>query len=142
MFTEQLKERDSIAGTPIHPASLNGAQNSGTVDMSKFNRVQFMGGVGTLGTNATIDARLEESDNSNGASGVNITGASITQINAANKHFTIEVRADQLSKRYVRCVVTVGVAASVITCYPIGTAARNKPATSNDDASVNERKVT
>lgn len=141
MFTEQIKERDSFAGTPVFPASVNGANNTGTVDMSKFHRVFFLGSVGTLGGSATVDCKLQETNEVGGGNATDITNAAITQINTANSKFTLEIRADQVTKRYVRGVLTIGTAASVACLFPIGTVARYKPANGNDVDSANTQRV-
>lgn len=126
MFTEKLSERDAMASSGIFPASTNGVTTTTGIDMSKYHRAQFIGAVGTLGSSATIAARLVESDNSNMVGNTNISGASITTINTANRGFTLEVRADQMTKRYCGLVLTIDVA-SVVAVFPIGTVARHKP---------------
>jgi hypothetical protein len=129
MMTEKLAERDAIAGTGIVPASTNGAAYTGTVDMSKYNRVQFIGLCGTLGGSGTVDAGLYQSNNSNGATNTSVAGTNIAQITVNNSTFRIEVRADQLTARYVLCKVTVGTLASIVGMVPLGTEARYHPVT-------------
>lgn len=140
MFTQLLKERDSIAAQPVFPQSINGASGTtGAVDMSLFARCQFLGFVGSLGGSATVDCRLMETNEAGGGNATNIANASITQISTANRAFTIEVQAMQMTKRYLVGVITVGVAASVVGLFPIATEGRYPPVTNNDNNTVAQR---
>ncbi len=141
MYTELLKERDSIAGTPVYPQSLNGASGTtGTVDMSKFNRVQFIGGIGTKTNGCVVSCYLQETNNSDGSSATNIASVAITAItNTANNGFTLEVFAGQLTKRYVVGVINVATAAATVMLIPVATEARFQPCNNNDDATVVQR---
>lgn len=140
MFTETLAQRDSIAGTPLHPATYNGANNTGFVDMSLFNRVEFIGALGANGTAATLDGYLQESNNTNGTGATPVTGSNLTQIASANSRFTMECRSDQLTKRYVRAVLTISVASSAC-CFPIATHHRYGPQGSDVDTTNSQRVV-
>ena len=141
MMTETIRERMSL-GQMIHSASHNGVSNTGTLDMSLFNRANFIIDVGTLGASGTIDASLYESDNANAAApnGL-IAGSAITQIIAANKTATVEVRADQMTRRYLLLSSNNNVAASVYSVFPCGHEPRNHPCNSNDYADVSQRLV-
>lgn len=139
MFTQLLKERDSIAALPVFPASMNGSQVTGAVDASKFNRINFDVLVGTLGSGGSIQAYLCESVNSNGTGLTNISGGAITNIATANCAATLEVSAMSLTKRYVYCGFIVNVIASIFSCTPRGTEGRFPPVNSNDSVSVTQR---
>src|SRR5437868_5207660 len=110
MYTEQLSQALSIAGTEIDPVSQTAATvTTGSVDMSKFHRAIFVVMVGSVGAAGTVDAKLQESNASNFGSGVSdIGGSSITQVTVSNKIVTLEMRADQMTKRYARLSLTVG----------------------------------
>lgn len=138
MFTEQMKEGLGLAGTPIHPRSANGAVSTGVVDMSKFNRVMFLGEIGTLGTDAVLQGYVQGTNESGGGNSVNISGLAITNINTANQAFTVECRSDQLTYRYIKMVLNVNVA-SVVSCFPIVSHPRYHPSTGSDDASIAQR---
>ncbi len=131
-FCENLQERDSFAATPIYPASNSGTQGTGAVDMSKFNRVQFLWGVGTVGANASVQFYLAQTNDSTGASGVNLTSSSPTNISVAGNVGSIEVQAEQLTARYVVCNAVVTVNACVLSVFPYGTMARYQPANTYD----------
>ena len=66
MYTEQMTQALSIAGAPVHSASVGvGTADTGGVDMQKFRRVLFVLDVGAFGASATVDMKLQEStDNS------------------------------------------------------------------------------
>jgi hypothetical protein len=146
MYTEQLSQSLSIAAAPIDPQSVApGTIDTGGIDMSKFRRARFILHVGAFGTNATVDMKLQESNASDFSSGVtDVAGAAITPLAAGggnNRLASIEVRAGQLSKRYVRARVTVGTAATILQCLPLGSEAVHEPANVNDVAAVAQRLV-
>ncbi len=132
------QEGFAIAAQPIFPASQAAATvGTGAVDMSKYNRVAFVGGVGTLGANATVAAWLQQANTSDGGNATAvINGTNIalsTNFTAANATFSLELvnGSQELSStgRYVTCNMNVATNACVICCYPIGYIARNPPVT-------------
>ena len=145
MYTEQLSQALSIAGTEIDPVSqAAGTVTTGGVDISKFHRAMFVVMVGSVGAAGTVDAKLQTSPVSNFASGVaDVTGSNITQVTAGNKVVTLEMRADQVpaGARYARLSVTVGTNAVLIAALAIGSEAALKPASANDVAAVAQRVV-
>jgi hypothetical protein len=143
MYTEQLSQALSIAGTEIDPVSQGaGTVTSGAVDMSKFHRIMCVLMVGNVGAAGTVDAKLQQSATGSGG-WTDIAGSNITQVTASNKVVTLEIRYDQLTagQRYVRLSITVGVNAVLIAALPIGGEAVEKPASSNDVAAVAQRLV-
>lgn len=147
MFTEQLTQALSIAAAPIHPQSVAvGTANTGGIDMQLFRRAIFVLDVGAFGASATVDMKLQESADNSSFSDLAGSGVSITQLAPAggnNRLASIEVRAGQLStgKRYVRALVTVGTAATTLSCVALGSAAPHKPGNSADVAAVAQRAV-
>ncbi len=145
MYTEQLSQALSVAGTELDPVSQVAATvTTGGVDMSKFHRVSFVLMVGSIGAAGTVDAKLQTSPVSNFGSGVaDVAGSNITQITASNKIVTLEMRADQVpaGSRYARLSVTVGTNAVLIAALPIGGEAVEKPGNANDIAAVAQRVV-
>ena len=147
MYTEQLTHALSIAAAPIHPQSVGvGAANTGGVDMQLFRRALFVLDVGAFGASATVDMKLQESPDNASFTDLAGTGVAITQLVAAggnNRLASLEVRAGQLSagKRYVRAVVTVGTAATILTCVALGGVAVRKPGSLGDVAAVAQRSV-
>ncbi len=145
MWTEQLTEALSIQGK-IDPVSQGaGSVTIGTgVDMAKFRRALFILDVGAFGASATVDMKLVESNSSNlsGATDVAGTSVAITQLVAAggnNRVATLEIRADQVTKRYVGVTVTVGTAATLIGVIALGGEAVQKPGKAADIAAVAQR---
>lgn len=145
MFTETLKERDALAAAPASKVAGTGAVNTGLVDMSLYHRVEFLVSLLSLAGDAQLDAKLQQGNESDGSDMADITGAAITQYDPAgtativNKNFTIEIRADQLTKRYVRGVLTITTSNSTAAMIPLGTEARHKPV--SDNASAIQRVV-
>lgn len=136
MFTEALKERDSLNAAGIPPQSLNGTANSTAVDMSLFNRVQFLvyTGVGAF----SVNAALQQGNNANGSDAAAITNGAAASVNSANAGFTLEIASNQLTGRYVRVqLVTIG--AVLVAAVPVATEPRYHPANSYDAAFVNQR---
>lgn len=139
--TELMKEELSIAGTPIFPANNAGSQSTGTVDMTKFNRVTFLCGIGAIGTGSNTVFYLQQSANSNGAGPSNVatdngTGNTAT-ISGANQEATIECRADQLTARYALCLAIVtGANGASDYCIPIAGEPRNHPQSSDDNSVI------
>lgn len=82
------------------------------IDMSKFDKVIFVGVVKDASADTTVDAKVQSDAAGAGAGVADISGLAITQFTAAatEKEFVIEVRADQLNAgdRYVRLLVTAG----------------------------------
>ena len=138
MYSEQLSQALSIAATPIVPQTLNNSTastgNSG-VDMSRFRRALFLISVGNVTGGGSLSAKLQESLDGS-TNWTDISGSSITAITASNKVATIEVRADEMTKRYVRCTLTeTGSQNVVCSCVALGGEAVLKPA-SNQDVSA------
>jgi hypothetical protein len=141
MYTEQLSQALRL-GTPVHPASTGtGTADSGSVDMSKFRRAMFLVNVGSVGAAGTVDAKLQESSDDSSFTDLSGTGVSISQITTSNKIATLEVRAGQLTKRYVRCRVTIGGNAVLLCVNAIGGEAIQKPGSATDAAAVAQRQV-
>ena len=145
MYTEQLTQALSIAAAPIHPASVAvGTADTGGIDMQKFRRALFVLDVGAFGAVATVDMKLQESTDNSSFTDLSGTGVSITQLVAAggnNRLATLEVRAGQITKRYVRARVTVGTADTILTCLALGGEAVAKPGKAQDVAAVAQRQV-
>lgn len=144
MFTEQLKESVSIAATLLSgngTSQAAGTYVTGAIDMSKFARAMFIVGVSTLGGSATITSKLQESANSDGSSPSDFaTAVTGTTLSAANTLTTLEVRADQMTKRYLLCSVTIVTAASIVYAIPLAFNPRFHPQ-SSDVAAVQTRVV-
>lgn len=101
---------------------------------------------GTLGSSATVDAKLVQATDSSGTGAKDITGKAITQLTEAgtdsDKQALINVRAEELdvanSFTHVALSVTVGTATSDLGAVLLGLNPRMGPASDNDLASVDE----
>lgn len=131
-----------IIDPDVHTAA---AYNSGWVSMATYETVQAIVMAGTLGTNATIDGKLQQASDASGTGAKDITGKAITQITQAatdqsDTQAIINCRSDELdvanSFTHVRLVMTVGTATSDAGAVILGHDARYQPAT--DLASVGE----
>ncbi len=92
------------------------AQTGVAIDTRGYEDITFALQVGDIGTNGTIAAKIQESDQSN-TGFADITGAAITAMSKAspdqsNKAALIRLRLQAPRKRYLRIVVTPGTAAS------------------------------
>jgi len=144
MFTEQLSQGLSIAATPIQPQTLNNTSAStgnGGVDMQKFRRALFIVLTGSVTGGGSLSAKLQESTDGS-TSWTDISGAALTAITASTKAATLELRADQMTKRYVRATLTeTGSQNVVCACVALGGEAVEKPGNAQDVAAVTQRLV-
>ena len=128
----------------IDPASQAvGTANTGWI--SAANHLGFLALVqtGTLGTGATVDAKLQQALDSAGTGAKEISGKAITQIVKAtgdNKQVLVNVKPEELDTvngfGFVRVTVTVGVAASITSAQLLGVNPRYAPADVGNQAAV------
>jgi hypothetical protein len=149
MYTEKLTERVAL-GAGIPPQVLNNARlNSDGVDMSLSRRAFFILSFGAVTGGGSINAILQEDSVSNFANTVNDTagsfsggggnGVSLTGLTTANKEYTFEVRASQLSagKRYVRLQIKETGSQNVnVACVCYGDEGIHKPNNANNASAV------
>lgn len=101
---------------------------------------------GTLGTNATIDAKIQQATDSSGTGAKDVSGLSITQLTQAgsddDKQALINIDPVLLDVangfNHFAVVVTVGTATSDMGAAIFGVYPRSKPTTGFDLASVDE----
>jgi len=126
-----------------------GTVTSDWLDMSLFDQALAVILAGTLGSSATLAAKIEQDDGATAGAGTtkDITGKAITNLteaspNNSDKQALINVRADELdianSYRWIRLSMTVGVADSDVGGVLLGLGPRYGPAYDNDLASVAE----
>ncbi len=133
---------------PIYPATNNGTQYSNTVDMSKYNRLMFHCGTGTVGGGGSCLFQLQQTNNSNGQGNTNVaasnsgttSGAAVSvTISGSSQSGQIECRADHLTRRYAQLSAIVSTNASLDYAFGWASEARQHPAgtsSSNADASL------
>ena len=130
---------DNIA--PISQGA--GTVTSGWVNAANFERFLAVLQTGVLGASATVDAKLQQAQDSGGTGAKDVTGKAITQIVKATgdgKQVEINLRAEELdinnSFSYFRLSVTVGTAASLIGAAIYGAVPKNFPASALNNATV------
>jgi hypothetical protein len=152
MYTEQITQRLALAaGVP--PQTVNGAAvNTDAIDMTKSRRAFFIVTFGaTVG--GTVTLSLQEDDGTgtwqaNGSAGAfgNSGGAQVQQALAppvANKVYTFEVRAGQLStgKKQVRLNVNVSANNNLLSVAAYGDEGIHKPNNANNAGAVTTQSV-
>jgi len=119
---------------------------SDAIDMSKLDQILAVIMNGTLGSSATVAAKLTQATASGGTY-KDITGKAITNLtqvspDASDKQALINCRADELDidngYRWVKLDVTIGVATSDFGAVVFGFGVRYGPAADGDLASVAE----
>ena len=137
-MTEALYEDHAIPGAPIYPASNNGTQYTGAVDMQKWKRVQFLLITGVVNGSGVVTLLVQQSNNANMQTNVNILGQNgqlgvvgtqnaNVAVSSSSQIARVEVRADQCQRRYVQGQVTVTVNQSILSCIPMASEAINHP---------------
>lgn len=138
-----LPSDDARLAAVIDPDVLTAATHtSGWVDMATYHAIMAVVMAGTLGSSATLDAKLEQAKDSSGTGAKDITGKAITQLTQAgtddsDKQAVINCRADELDTAndftHVRLSITVATASSDGAGLILGFDARYEPA---DDVST------
>jgi hypothetical protein len=120
---------------------------TGWVDASDFHTLMAVVMAGTLGTSATIDAKLEQANTSTGGAAKDVSGSDITQMTQASTdqsdtQAVISMQCDALDVdndfQWVRLSITVGTATSDVGGILLGVAPRVGPADDNDGSTVGE----
>lgn len=120
-MTLLASDRVALLAT-IDPDALTAtAFSSDWVDIQDYNSLMAVVYLGTLGVNATVNAKLEQDDVGDASNTKDITGKAITELtqagtDASDNQAIINVREDELDVaggfRYVRLTITIGVATS------------------------------
>lgn len=138
-------EQFALVGRVDPDATAASTVTSGWIAVKDFE--QFIAHVctGTLGTSATVDAKLEQATDSGGTGAKDISGKAITQLVKASNDdddALINLRAEEMDVDngfdYFRLSITVGTATSDISGAVWGAGPRFGPASDNDLASVVE----
>ena len=119
---------------------------SDAIDMGKIDQIMAIVMAGTLGSSATVAAKLTQATTSGGVY-KDITGKAITTLtqaspDASDKQALINCRADELDidndYRWVKLSLTVATATSDVGALVLGFGERYGPASDGDLASVDE----
>ena len=144
MYTEQITQAMAI-GLPVNPQVINNASKlAGGVDMSLSRRAIFILEIGAVTGGGSINAQLVEDVNQNLSTATNLAGnnTSVTGLTTANKITTFEVRAGQLSKRYLGLKITeTGSQNVVLCCLAWGDEGVHKPNNANNGTNVATQNV-
>jgi hypothetical protein len=135
-------QRAGVVGA-VNPQSSSTTVTSGWIDSTTFHNYLALIKTGTLGTSATVDAKLQQATDSGGTGAKDVTGKAITQLVKAsndNNQATIDLKQEDLDFangfKFFRLSITVGTAASLVDGTVFGFDARYGNATDNDAATV------
>lgn len=147
MANVKASEVAAIVGAIDPDAYSAGTYTTGWVDAKDFDRFLAVVQVGTLGSSATVDAKIEEATDSSGTGAQDISGKAITQITQASpdgsdQQALIDFRQTDLdladSFTHVRLSITVGTATSDAGGLLFGFFPNYAPASDTDASSVVE----
>lgn len=147
MFVNPLgSEKVAVLGTVDPDVLTAAAHTSDYVSVNDFEQIMAVIMAGTLGSSATLDAKLVQATDSGGTDSKDITGKAITQLTEAgtdsDKQAIINVRAEELdldnSFTHVALTITVATASSDGAGVLLGFNPKHAPASDNDIASVDE----
>lgn len=145
-MNSKASEQIAVGGVIDPDANTAAAYVSDYLDMRKFNKGLAIVMAGTLGTGATLDAKLVQATDAAGTGKKDISGKSITQLTQAgsddDKQSLINVDAQDLDVENGFCFVaiemTVGTDTSDSGAVLLGLEPRYAPASDNDLASVDQ----
>lgn len=137
--SEQVARLDTV---PL-ASTAAGTVTSGWVSVANFEKFMAVIETGTLGTAATVDAKLQQASDSSGTGAKDITGKAIAQLVKAsndNDQAIINLDGGDLDQansfKYFRVSVTVGTATSVVGGAVYGVNPLYAPASDFNNASV------
>ncbi|TAI67584.1 hypothetical protein [Bradyrhizobium sp. Leo170] len=135
-MTALISEKVQLVGIIDPDANAAGTLTTGWVSMAAFEQLLAIVMAGDLGAAATIDAKLQQAQDSSGTGAKDITGKAITQMTQAgtdksNKQAQINVRAEELDRTggftHVRLSMTTAVATSDSGAVLLGMFSRYSP---------------
>lgn len=144
-------EAAAVAAVIDPDVTAAGTVVTGWVSMAEFGAIMAIVMAGTLGSNATVDAKLEQATDSSGTGAKDVTDTAgdtveIEQLTEAgtdsDKQAVINCKADDLDVNngfdHVRLSITVGTATSDAAGLVIGMSPRHAPASDYDASTVDE----
>lgn len=138
MKNELLSESLAVVSVIKPDATAAGTATSGWISMATYGQILAVIMAGDLGTNATVDAKLQQATDGSGTGAKDVSGKAITQLTQAgtdksNKQALINLRSEELDRKngftHVRLSVTVATATSDLAAIVLGTRARYSPVT-------------
>lgn len=139
-------EMVAVVGTIDPDVQTAGALTSDYGAAADFESMMAIIMAGTLGSSATLDAKLVQATDSSGTGSKDISGAAITQLtdggSDSDKQAIINVRPEDLDLdggfTHVAITMTVGTATSDTGAILLGINPRYAPASDSDLTSVDE----
>jgi len=137
-------EQLSILATLDPGNQAPGVTNTGWVSLSTHHGLLALVQTGALATGATVDAKLQQAQDTNGTGAKDVAGKSIAQLtqasNGANRQALINLRPEELDVNngfvFVRLVVTVAAAAANTSAQLLGVNPRLASAETANQAAV------
>ena len=143
MINCKLSEALAVLGAINPSQQAAGSLTTGWISMANAERVLALIQVGTFGASATVDANIQQAQDTTGTGAKAITGKAITTLAAAggnNVQASIDLRAEELDAANGYCAVeltiTVGTAASETAGLVLAGGTRFVPASAFNAASV------
>lgn len=139
-------QQAAIVGNIDPDAYAAGTVTTGWIDMADFEAIMAIVQAGDLGTNATLDAKLEQASDGSGTGAKDVTGKAITQLTEAgtdsNKQAVINLNGDELDVSngftHVRLSITLATATSDLGAIVLGFYPNYGPASDYDASTVDE----
>jgi hypothetical protein len=139
-------DRVAVVGNIDPDAYTTGTYTTGWIDMSKFLAIMAVVQAGTLGSSATLDAKIQQATSAAGASAKDVTGKAIAQLTQAgadsDKQAVINLFANELDINngftHVQLSITVGTATSDAGAIVLGLDPVKDVASANGAATVDE----
>ena len=131
-----VSEQVAVAGRIKPDAAAAGTYTSGWIPIATYGALLAIVSAGDLGTNATVDAKLQQARDASGTGSKDVAGKAIVQMTQAgtdksNKDVLINIRAEELDRNggftHVRLSLTVATAASDVGAIILGLSPRFKP---------------
>lgn len=140
-------DRAAVVGVIDPDATAASTVTTGWISIANFASVMAVISAGTLGTNATVDAKFEQATDASGTGAKDVTDKAITQLTQAgtddsDKQAVINCQQQDLDVAndfaFVRLSVTVGTATSDLGAVVLGLDPAYGPASDNDASTVAE----
>lgn len=136
----------AVVGVIDPDATSASTVTSGWISAADFHNFLAIVQAGTLGTSATVDAKLEQATDSSGTGAKDVTDKAITQLTQAgtdsDKQALINLKPEELDAdndfSHFRLSVTVATATSDVGAVVLGIGPVYGPANDHDLASVDE----
>lgn len=147
MTTHTASEAIALLGVVDPDATGASTVTTGWIDASRFDRFLAVVSAGTLGSSATVNAKLEQASDSSGTGVKDITGKAITEITQAgtdqsDTQALIDLRQTELDLTndftHFRLSITVGTASSDVCGHVFGYAPIYGPASNFNATTVGE----